>query len=134
MGKRLFVVALVIAWVAALSGGCDRGKDASGSSSPPAAAVSKSANATKGKTSFALHCTSCHGPDARGIAGVGKSLVGNEYMKRTNENDLVAMIIAGRSPSDPANTTGLLMPPKGGNSSLSEGDIRDIVAFLRTLP
>jgi cytochrome c5 len=34
---------------------------------------------------------------------------------------------------DPLNTTGVAMPPKGGNPAMSEQDIADIVAYMRTI-
>ena len=54
-------------------------------------------------------------------------------MAATAEADLVTLITSGRPASDPANSTGVDMPPKGGNPSLSEESIRDIVAYLKTL-
>ena len=39
----------------------------------------------------------------------------------------------GRMPFDPLNLTGVQMPPKGGNPSLSEEDLADIGAYLDTL-
>ncbi|WP_448601203.1 hypothetical protein [Thermoflexus hugenholtzii] len=38
----------------------------------------------------------------------------------------------GRPATDPANTTGVDMPPKGGNPALTDQDLADIIAFLRT--
>jgi hypothetical protein len=35
-------------------------------------------------------------------------------------------------PFDPLNTTGIQMPPKGGNPLLEDQDLRDIVALIRT--
>jgi disulfide bond formation protein DsbB len=45
----------------------------------------------------------------------------------------VAFIKVGRGVDDPANTTGVAMLPKGGNPGLSDQDLYDIVAYLRTL-
>jgi len=50
-----------------------------------------------------------------------------------SDAELVEFIKMGRSVGDPANTTGVDMPPKGGSPSLSDQDIYDIVAYLRTL-
>lgn len=46
---------------------------------------------------------------------------------------MVAFLKVGRDPSDPLNTTGVAMPPKGGNPALSDQDLLDIVAFVRTI-
>src|SRR5690606_31984637 len=34
---------------------------------------------------------------------------------------------------DPANTTGMLMPPRGGNPDLTDTQVADIVTYLRGL-
>ena len=54
-------------------------------------------------------------------------------MIETGGDELGASLEVGRPTSDPANTTGVDMPPKGGNPSLSEEDIDHIVAYLRTV-
>jgi disulfide bond formation protein DsbB len=39
----------------------------------------------------------------------------------------------GRPASDPANTTKVDMPPKGGNPALTDQDLADIVTYVRSL-
>lgn len=90
-------------------------------------------DASKGKDKYATTCVSCHGPDAKGMPGLGKDLTTSEFAKSLSDTDLVAFVLKGRSTSDPANTTGVDMPPKGGNPALTEDDIKDIVSYLRTL-
>lgn len=51
----------------------------------------------------------------------------------SNDNDLVTFIKTGHSISDSANTTGVDIPPKCGNPTLSDEQILDIVGYLRTL-
>lgn len=82
---------------------------------------------------FASACTACHGQGGVGIAGNGKRLVKNEFIGSIDDDALMAFIKAGRAPTDPKNTTGIQMPPKGGNPALSDDDILDIIAYLRTL-
>ena len=54
--------------------------------------------------------------------------------EKTGDDDaLLAFIKQGRSPSDPKNTTGIQMPPKGGNPAMSDDDILDVIAYLRTM-
>ena len=43
------------------------------------------------------------------------------------------VIQVGRPAGDPLNDTGVDMPPRGGNPSLSDEDLAHIVAYLRTL-
>ncbi len=68
-----------------------------------------------------------------GIQGNGKALVRNDFIKSLNDEDLLTFIKKGRDPGDPKNTTGVGMPPKGGNPALSDDDLLDIIAYVRTL-
>ena len=90
-------------------------------------------DAARGGQRFAGTCVSCHGPDAKGIAGLGKDLTTSEFVKSKSDSELVAFIQAGRPASDALNTTGVDMPPKGGNPALTEQDLADVVAYLRTM-
>ena len=63
----------------------------------------------------------------------GKALANNEFIRSLDDDSLLAFIKQGRSPSDPKNTTGIQMPPKGGNPAMSDDDILDVIAYLRTL-
>ena len=90
-------------------------------------------DATAGKAKFESTCVSCHGPDAKGLPNLGKDLTTSEFFKTTSDVDLVTFVLHGRPTSDPANTTGVDMPPKGGNPVLTEQDIKDIISYLRTL-
>jgi len=78
-------------------------------------------------------CIACHGKGGVGIAGNGKTLVKNEFIQSLDQEGLLAFIKSGRGPSDPKNTTGVQMPPKGGNPALSDDDLLDIIDYLRTL-
>ena len=90
-------------------------------------------DAANGKTLFATTCMACHGVDAKGITGLGKDLTASAFSKKLTDAQLVAFIEKGRDVSDPANTTHVPMPPKGGNASLTDVQIGDIVAYIRTL-
>lgn len=88
------------------------------------------ANGTK---LFNSTCIACHGSGGVGITGNGKALAHNTFIQGQDDESLLAFIKRGRDPGDPANTTGIGMPPKGGNPALSEDDLLDIIAYLRTL-
>lgn len=90
-------------------------------------------NAANGEELFSVTCVACHGPDAGGIDGLGPDLNNNEFVQSLNDEELVAFLEVGRPIDDPANTTGVAMPPKGGGASLTDNDLVDIAAFLRTL-
>lgn len=86
-----------------------------------------------GMTLYAKTCIACHGPQGTGIKGNGKALARNEFIKGLDDDSLLAFVKKGRDPSDPRNTTGVGMPPKGGNPALSDDDLLDIISYLRTL-
>jgi mono/diheme cytochrome c family protein len=86
-----------------------------------------------GKKIFETVCIACHGPEGVGIPGNGKALAKNEFIRSLDDDALLAFIKKGRDPGDPKNTTGVAMPPKGGNPALSDDDILDVIAYLRTL-
>lgn len=92
-----------------------------------------SGDAGDGAGVYSGTCQACHGPDGVGIEGLGKALAASEFVQSQSDDELVALIAVGRSTSDPENTTGVAMPSKGGNPSLSDGDLQNVVAYIRTL-
>lgn len=86
-----------------------------------------------GNRIFHTACVACHGRAGVGVPGNGKALANNTFIQSLDDDALLGFIAKGRAPSDPANTTGIQMPPKGGNPALSEDDLLDVVAYLRTL-
>ncbi len=86
-----------------------------------------------GEKLFMSICTACHGPDGQGLPGLGKDLVMSEFVTNKTDSELVEFIKVGRGPNDPLNTTGVTMPPKGGNPNFSDEDLYHIVAYIRTL-
>ncbi|VAV91886.1 hypothetical protein MNBD_ACTINO02-1706 [hydrothermal vent metagenome] len=90
-------------------------------------------DAGNGEALYGGSCAACHAAGAVGVPGLGKPLVGSDFVDTLADSELVAFISVGRDPSDPANTTGVGMPPKGGNPSLSDADLADIVAYIRSL-
>lgn len=77
-------------------------------------------------------CTTCHGMDAQGIPGLGKNLVTSEFIASLTDDELVQFLIVGRDSSDPLNTTGIPMPPRGGNPSITDEQLMAVVAYLRS--
>jgi disulfide bond formation protein DsbB len=75
----------------------------------------------------------CHGPDAKGIQGLGKDLTASEFVQTKTNMEMVAFLQTGRPASDPLNTTGVDMPPRGGNPAFTDQDLADIVAYLRSI-
>lgn len=90
-------------------------------------------DAAAGKASFASICSACHGPTGEGIQGLGKNLTTSEFVASQTDDQLVNFIKVGRGPTDPGNTTGVAMPPKGGNPAFTDNDLYNIVAFIRSI-
>jgi disulfide bond formation protein DsbB len=121
---------LILLMVAALTlTACGGG----GAPAPTATPQGPVGDATAGKQGYDSTCIACHGADAKGMPGLGKDLTVSEYVKAKSDADLVALIKVGRPASDPANTQGVDMPPKGGNPALDDQDILNVVAYLRSL-
>ncbi|MDQ7054748.1 MAG: cytochrome c [candidate division KSB1 bacterium] len=87
----------------------------------------------KGQALFMKNCLACHGPDGRGIKGLGKDLVASEFVATRTDEELLEYVLKGRTPDDPLNTTGVAMPPKGGNPALKNEEIIHIIAYLRQI-
>jgi disulfide bond formation protein DsbB len=86
----------------------------------------------RGKKAY-MSCLACHGKDGTGVKNMGKDLVNSPFVAGLSDDALVDFIKKGRGPTDPGNTTKIAMPPKGGNPALKDEQIRDIVAYLRSL-
>ena len=129
----LILSALLIGAVVLAACGGGGGGGAASSSGGQQAAAKSAGDAAHGKTVFTQTCASCHGPAGQGIQGLGKDFTKSEFVKSQNDQQLVEFVKKGRPANDPANTTKVDMPPKGGNNALSDKDLQDVVAFIRTL-
>ncbi len=90
-------------------------------------------DAEAGAEVFAGTCATCHGPEGKGITGLGKDFTTSQFVADSTDAELVAFLEVGRPADDPLNTTGVAMPPKGGNPALTAEDLADVIAFVRTL-
>ena len=107
----------------AIAGGCSRGTSLEGITDPVA----------RGQILYRENCQTCHAPDGTGVPGLGNSLVANTFIESHTDEELIAFMKLGRPASDPDNLTGVDMLPYGGNPSLTDQDLQDIVAYLRSL-
>ncbi len=110
------------------------------SASYPAMAVAPAASprafvadAGRGRTLYLETCAACHGASAMGLPKLGLPLATSRFVAAQGDDALLAFLKAGRGPSDPVNTTGVAMPPRGGNPTLTDEKLRDIMAYLREL-
>ena len=110
------------------------GKQATKRPAVVAAPLARTVDAGNGRKLFFGTCASCHGYGGQGLPGQGKSLVGNEFINQRDDAAMLAFLKVGRQPWDPLNTTKVQMPPRGGNPRLSDDDLRDIIAYVRSIP
>lgn len=97
------------------------------------AATAPAGDAEKGKALFAGTCAACHGPAGEGVQGLGKDMTKSEFIAGLSDEALMAFVKTGRPTSDPLNTTKVDMPPKGGNPALTDEQLTDIIAFIRSI-
>ena len=130
MSKKIYLFSALLLMatlsLAACGGGAER---VSQPTSPPTPA----GDPVAGKKLFEGTCSACHGPEGTGVPGLGKDMTTSEFIAGKTDDELVAFIKVGRDPSDPLNTTGVAMPPKGGNPTFSDEDLYNVVAFIRTI-
>lgn len=136
LGILLILIAAALVWVGQVRP--SEAEPVAAESAPttaPAAAPAQTSQGdpTAGQTVFAGTCSACHGPTGEGIQGLGKDLTASEFVGSQSDDELLAFIKVGRGPTDPLNSTGIAMPPKGGNPALNDEDLQNIVAFLRTI-
>ena len=121
----VLVVAIVVALALSACGG--------GDSAPAEEPAAPAGDAVAGEPLFQGTCSACHGPDAKGMPNLGKDLTTSVFLSETSDPDFLEFIKMGRPASHPDNTTGVDMPPKGGNPALTDEDILNIIAYVRTL-
>jgi mono/diheme cytochrome c family protein len=76
-------------------------------------------------------CSACHGPDGKGIQGLGANLADAKWVHSDGSYEaIVRQILQGVTPDK--STTGVAMPPKGG-SQLTEAQVRAVAAYVWSL-
>ncbi|MHC4948043.1 MAG: cytochrome c oxidase subunit 3 [Planctomycetota bacterium] len=107
----------------------EAGADALAADAAPAEHV---VDLDNGKALWTATCRSCHGAAGEGVAGQGKDIRGAAFVAERTDAEMLAFFAIGRQADDPLNTTGIQMPPRGGNPLLDDGDLLDILALVRT--
>lgn len=120
---------LLVALVMALSacGGSDSTDTTSAASTLPPG------NTDNGVAIYASTCMVCHGQAGEGVEGLGKPWVGSDFINARTDAEMLAFLIEGRPSDHPENTTGISMMPRGGNPNLTDSDLMDLIAYMRTL-
>ncbi len=126
------VLGVIVSSVSHVGGASPEGGAAHSTPSAVAGGSTLSGDPERGKEKFQGTCASCHGADAKGLPGLGKDLTTSAFVQQQTDAQLLEFIKRGRPATDPANTTGVDMPPRGGNPALTDQDLMDIIAFIRT--
>jgi len=82
---------------------------------------------------FVASCAACHGQGGEGIETLGLPLTTSGFVRGKSDKDLITFIKMGRPIWDENNTTGLDMPPKGGNPAITDDELQQIVDYMRAL-
>ncbi len=127
------LIALLALALAACGGGSTSGGESQGAAAEPTPQPVSLGDPDAGKTQYDQLCVACHGPGGSGVEGLGKPFTTSEYLLTVSDEELLEFVKVGRPISDPLNTTGVDMPPKGGNPALTDEQILDIIAYVRTL-
>lgn len=81
-----------------------------------------------GEKIFASACAACHGPKGQGVPGFSQDMNQSQLITSQTDQELVEFIKVGGLPGE-----ALVMPPKGGIPSLTDPNLVDIVAYIRSL-
>ena len=133
--KTIWIIGIIIfVLLLAACGGGDSGATTGGNAENEEEAVPVSqGDPDAGKEQYDMICIACHGPGGEGVENLGKPFTTSEFLRERSDEEMVEFIKIGRPTGDPLNTTGVDMPPKGGNPALTEDQIFDIIAYVRTL-
>lgn len=140
--KRILMIFIVLALLSVGVAACGGDEEPTATPAPaapaegaaPAAqAVASAGNAENGKALFATTCAACHGPEGKGVQGLGKDMTTSAFIAEKSDEEMLAFVKTGRPISDPLNTTKVDMPPKGGNPALTDDQLKDIIAFIRAI-
>jgi cytochrome c5 len=88
----------------------------------PKSGGSASADAAKGKATFDATCAACHGTGVAGAPKVGDKAAWAPRLKE-GTNTLYEVALKGKG----------AMPPKGGNTSLPDADVKAAVDYMVSL-
>ncbi|NUQ36546.1 MAG: cytochrome c [Caldilineales bacterium] len=129
----LFVLLLAALLVTACGGGNTAPAAPTSAPAAPTAAPLPAGDVAKGTELYNQVCVACHGPGGIGVQGLGKDMTTSTFIAGLSDAELLEFVKKGRSVSDPLNTTGVDMPPKGGNPALTDAQLIDIIAYMRSI-
>ena len=84
-----------------------------------------------GEALYAQACASCHGAQGEGVDGLGTPLADSPHVAILTDSELLTLIRDGRAADAADSRTGIAMPPRGGQSDLTDAQIEDIILYIR---
>ncbi|MCP4165702.1 MAG: cytochrome c [Chloroflexi bacterium] len=90
-------------------------------------------DAAEGAKLYGQTCLACHGEGGVGVEGLGKDMTTSTFIAGLSDAELLAFVKTGRPIGDELNTTGIDMPPKGGNPAITDEQIAHIIAYMRSI-
>jgi mono/diheme cytochrome c family protein len=127
MNSRLIYLTTLVLALAVFLAACGGGTPA-----PTPTPTEPPGDPVAGELAYTKTCIACHGADLKGMPNLGKDLTTSDFVKGKTNPEMVEFLKVGRPASDPLNTQGVDMPPKGGNPALTDADLLNIVAYVRT--
>ena len=92
-----------------------------------AVADDDTSDVTAGRTIYSQTCIACHGANGKGAIPGGADLTkGGGALSKPDEALLNSIIDGFQSPG-----SALAMPPNGGNPTLTQEDVKAVLAYLR---
>ena len=87
----------------------------------------EAADAAAGKAIYSQTCIACHGANGKGaIPGVADFTAKDGSLAKSDGELLKSISEGFQSPG-----SFMAMPPKGGNPTLTEADVRAVISYLR---
>ena len=130
MKRTAFALSIITSFT--LLSGCGGGSESSTTPAAPAVDDNTFAKA-KGKVIYNKTCIACHGENGVGVENLGKNWVTSEFIKNSSDAELLAFIRAGRTIDDPMSAGNAPMPPSGGDPTLSDTDLNNVIIYMRSL-
>jgi mono/diheme cytochrome c family protein len=90
--------------------------------------VSSEGGTMEGKAIYDQTCIACHGANGKGALPGVPDLTDTKGRLSQSDDVLLVNIVRGQQSAG----SSMAMPPKGGNPTLSEDDIRSVIEYLRS--
>ncbi len=132
--KRTILTLSLVASVSLIvgCGGDGEGSDSKSNESTPQVDANAFAKA-KGKMIYNKSCIACHGEGGLGVEGLGKNWTTSEFIKSKTDHELLEFIKVGRPIDDPLSDGIAPMPARGGDTTLTDEDLSNVIVYMRTL-